>query len=97
MCLFSGITCAAVFAKETHNPLQSCEIRGKRTRRQNFSLDAQEDKHPFSHCRAPLTSSQGDHTILTLLLPWARTRSTAANAAGLGPGTQARAPTLQAW
>ena len=46
------------------------------------------------HSRA---ASQGDRTILTLLLPWVRTRSTAANAAGLEPGTQARALTLQAW
>ena len=42
-------------------------------------------------------NTQGDRTILTLLLPWVRTRSTAANAAGLEPGTQARAPTLQTW
>jgi len=41
--------------------------------------------------------TQGARIILTILLPCASTRSTAANAAGLEPGTQARAPTLQAW
>src|SRR2546422_5027680 len=48
---FSGIKFAAGLAEETHNPLPSHEIRRKRTRRQNFSLDAQEENHPFSHCR----------------------------------------------
>src|SRR2546422_4358373 len=48
---FSGIKFAACLAYETHNPLPSHEIRRKRTRRQNFSLDAQEENHPFSHCR----------------------------------------------
>src|SRR5215510_12784146 len=59
---FSGIKFAAVLTEETHSPLSSHEIRRKRTRRQNFSLDAQEENHPFSHCRyscsfrSPLTS-----------------------------------------
>src|SRR5215475_14441500 len=48
---FSGIKFAAVLTEETHSPLSSHEIRRKRTRRQNFSLDAQEENHPFSHCR----------------------------------------------
>src|SRR5262249_61075091 len=61
---FSGIKFAAVLTEETHSPLSSHEIRRKRTRRQNFSLDAQEENHPFSHCRyscsfrSPLTPPQ---------------------------------------
>jgi hypothetical protein len=47
---FSGIKFAVGLAKETDNPLRSHEIRRKRTRRQNFYLDAQEENHPFSHC-----------------------------------------------
>jgi hypothetical protein len=48
---FSGIKFAVGLAEETHNLLPSHEIRRKRTRRQNFSLNAQEENHPFSHCR----------------------------------------------
>src|SRR5262249_19643510 len=39
---FSGIKFAMGLAEETHNPLPSHEIRRKRTRRQNFSLDTKE-------------------------------------------------------
>src|SRR2546428_3550668 len=70
---FSGIKFAACLAYETHNPLPSHEIRRKRTRRQNFSLDAQEENHPFSHCRysysfrSPLTvTSRFSHHTLDL-------------------------------
>jgi len=44
---FSGIKFAVGLAEETHNPLPEHEIRRKRTRRQNFSLHAQEG-HWFS-------------------------------------------------
>jgi hypothetical protein len=40
MWLFSSIKFAVGLAEETHNPLPSHEIRGKRTKRQYFSLDA---------------------------------------------------------
>jgi hypothetical protein len=52
---------------------------------------------PVFRSAATQTPPQGDRTILTILLPWPRTGSTAANAAGLEPGTLARAPTLQVW
>src|SRR5215471_9641707 len=61
---FSGIKFAGCLAKETRNPLPSHTIRRKRTRRPLFSLDAQEENHPFSHCqysdsfRSPLTPVQ---------------------------------------
>jgi len=41
--------------------------------------------------------TQGDRTILIILLPGSRTGSTAASAAGLAPGTRAPALRCRAW
>src|SRR5262249_34060038 len=59
---FSGIKFAVGLAEETYKPLPLHEIRRKRAGRPNFSLNAQEENHPFSHCRyecsfrSPLTA-----------------------------------------